>query len=243
MGTGLDMRGRELIGQFLQPRRVGAGPEGVGALTKGDALLAQPARQPLMAVETDAGAEREVRTDPQEHPAEIPVLEVEVVLLDEPVEEFDVVALTGEADGHAGVLAALEDDGDAALSLQLLAVGFDPLFPADALGGLEDLDVPLLGEGLDEVVVVGGDGPEVGGGHPGRLALLLEEADDTRGVLQDLDDVIEEDAIEAGVIEADGLLMVLDEGVPGGPPWGWASPPMISESACSWGFQGVTPLA
>jgi hypothetical protein len=59
----------------------------------------------------------------------------------------------------------------------------DPLLTADALGGLDDLDMPLLGEGLDEVVVVGGDGPEVGGGHPGRLAFLLEEADDARRVL------------------------------------------------------------
>ena len=38
-----------------------------------------------------------------------------------------------------------------------------PVLPADILGGLHDLDVPLLGEGLDEVVVIGGDGPEVGG--------------------------------------------------------------------------------
>jgi hypothetical protein len=29
----------------------------------------------------------------------------------------------------------------------------DPLLTADALGGLDDLDMPLLGEGLDEVVV------------------------------------------------------------------------------------------
>jgi len=46
-----------------------------------------------------------------------------------------------------------------------------------------------------------------------RLALLFQEADDTRWVLQDLDDAVEEDAVEAGVIEADGLLVVLDEGV------------------------------
>ena len=235
-------RGREPIGQFLQPRRVGAGPEGVGALLEGDALLAQPAGQPLVAVEADAGAEGEVGADAHEHPAEVPVLEVEVVLLDEAVEELDVVALAGEADGHAGVLAGLEDDGDAGLALQLLIERLDPLLAADALGGLDDLDVPLLGEGLDEVMVVGGDGLEVGGGHPGRLAFLLEEADDAGGVLQDLDDAVEKDAVEAGVVEADGRLVVLDEGVHGGPPGMWASPPMIRRSA-AWGFQGAWPLA
>jgi hypothetical protein len=80
--------------------------------------------------------------------------------------------------------------------------------------------VPLLGEGLDEVVVVGGEGAEVGGGHPARLPLLLEEADDAGRILQDLDDAIEQDAIEARVVEADGLLVMRDEGVHGGPPRG-----------------------
>ena len=55
----------------------------------------------------------------------------------------------------------------------------------------------FLGAGLDEVMVVGGDSLEVGGGHPVRLAFLLEEADDAGGVLEDLDDAVEEDAIDA----------------------------------------------
>ena len=63
VAAGLDVRGRELVGQLLQPCRVGAGPEGVGALLEGDALLAQPACQPLVAVEADAGAEGEVGAD------------------------------------------------------------------------------------------------------------------------------------------------------------------------------------
>jgi hypothetical protein len=195
-----------------------------------------------VAIEADAGAEGEVGADAHEHPTEILVLKVEVVLLDEAVEQLDVVALAGEADGHAGVLAGLEDDGDAGLALQLFIVGLDPLLATDALGGHEDLDVPLLGEGLDEVVVVGGDGPEGGGGHPVRLAFLLEEADDARGVLQDLDHAVEEDAVEAGVAEADGGLVVLDEGVHGGPPdREWVSPSMIPGSAFIWGFQGAQP--
>ena len=104
--------------------------------------------------------------------------------------------------------------------------------------------MPFLGEGLDEVVVVGGDGFEVSGGHPVRLAFLLEEADDAGGVLEDLDDAVEEDAIEARVVEGDGLLMVLEEGVHGGPPdQRWASPQMIPGTAFIWGFQGARPLA
>ena len=244
VAAGLDIGGGELVGQFLQPRRVGAGAEGVGALLEGDALRAEPAGQPLVAIEADAGAEGEVGADAQEHPAEVLVLEVEVVLLDEAVEQLNVVTLAGEADGHAGVLAGLEDDGDAVLTVQLLIERLDPLLAADAPGGHEDLDVPFLGEGLDEVMVVCGDGLEVDGGHPVRLALLLEEADDAGGVLEDLDDAVEKDAVEAGVVEADSRLVVLDEGVHGGPPdQGWASPPMIPGPAFIWGFQGASPLA
>ena len=65
-----------------------------------------------------------------------------------------------------------------------------------------------LGEGRDEVVVVGGDGLKGGGCDPVRPAFLLEGADGAGGVLQDPDDAVEEDAVEA-----DGLLVALDEGV------------------------------
>src|SRR5262249_9165511 len=41
MGTGLDVGSRELVGQSLQPCRVGAGAERVAALLEADALVAQ----------------------------------------------------------------------------------------------------------------------------------------------------------------------------------------------------------
>jgi hypothetical protein len=135
MSAGVDVRRRELIGQFLQPRRVSAGAEGIGALLEGDALLAEPAGQPLVAVEADAAAEGEVGANTHEHPAEVPVLKGEVILLDEAVEQRDVIALAGEADGPARVLAALENDGHAALARQLLREGLDPFLTADAFGG------------------------------------------------------------------------------------------------------------
>src|SRR5262249_59193395 len=99
-------------------------------------------------------------------------------------------------------------------------------------------------EALDEVMVIVGDGPEVSRNQLGRHPFLLEEADDRGRILQDLDDGVEKDAIKAGVVEADGLLMVLDEGVHGEPPeLGWATPPIVPRSAQSRGFQGAQPLA
>src|SRR5512135_3814767 len=123
MGTGLDVGGRELVGQFLQPRRVGAGTEGVTALLEGNALRAQSARQPLVAVEANPSVEGEVRANPQKHAAEVLVLEIEVVLPDKAVTQLDVIALAWEADRHAGVLAALENDREAVLALQALVEG------------------------------------------------------------------------------------------------------------------------
>lgn len=41
----------------------------------------------------------------------------------------------GEANGHVGILAALEVDGNTALALQLLIEAFNLILTADALGG------------------------------------------------------------------------------------------------------------
>src|SRR5512135_2538719 len=245
MGAGLDVCGREPVGHFLQSYRVGTGAEGVAALLEADALFAQAAGEPLVAVETGARVEGEVGADPQEHAAEVLVLEVEVVLPDEAVAELDVIALARKADGHAGVLAALEDHGDAVLALQVLIVGLDPVLAPNVFGRLDDLQVSLFGEALDEVMVIVGNGPEVGRGQLGRQPFLLEVADDRGRVLQNLDDGVEKDAIKAGVVEADGLLMVLDEGVHGGPRGLMCGyqPPIIARSARIWGFQGAWPLA
>src|SRR5262249_37329993 len=216
-----------------------AGAEGVGALVEGDALHTEPAGQPLVTVEADSGVEGGVRADAHEHPPEVPVLDVEVVQLDEPAEQLDLVALAWEADGDAGVLAALEDDGDAGLAAQLLIERLDPLVAAAALGGLHDLDVPLPGGGLYGGGGGGGDGPEVGGGPAIRQAFLPEEAHGADGDLQHLDDAVEEDAVAAGGVEADGRPVVLDEGVHGGPPYAWGPPPMITEPARLRGSQGA----
>ena len=95
-----------------------------------------------------------------------------------------------------------------------------------------------LGEGRDEVVVVGGDGLKGGGCDPVRPAFLLEGADGAGGVLQDLDDAVEEDAVEA-----DGLLVALDEGVHGGPPEGVWNHLDQTGIHFIWEFQGAMPLA
>src|SRR5260370_29117558 len=89
--------------------------------------------QPFVTVDADAAVEREVRTDAQEHAAEVAVMHVEVVLPDEAVEQFDMVALLGETDSHAGVLAALENHADARPAVQASEERFHPVFASNHL--------------------------------------------------------------------------------------------------------------
>jgi hypothetical protein len=50
------------------------------------------------------------------------------------------------------------------------------------------------------------------------MPTLVEEADNHGRLLHRLNDGVEQHTIEAGVLKLDTLLVVLDEGVHGGPP-------------------------
>ena len=53
LATGDQIMGRELVGKLLQSVGLGATHEGIGALTKVDALRTHPVRQPVMLIEVD----------------------------------------------------------------------------------------------------------------------------------------------------------------------------------------------
>jgi hypothetical protein len=100
--------------------------------------------------------EREVRTDAHEQPTAVPVAEVEVVLPDKPGADLDMIAAVGGrvADGHAGALAALEDDGQAEARAQGLVERLDPHLQPHAFWRLHDLDARRASQLLDPAVVV-----------------------------------------------------------------------------------------
>src|SRR6266478_3919662 len=183
MGTSQDVRRSEGVGKCLQPGRVATGSERIAALLEGDVFLAQAAGEPLVAIETDTSVEREIRADAQEHPAKILVLHVEVILPDKTVAQLDVVALLGKADGHTGILAAFQDHRDAWAAAQVLVERLHPVFPSDIFRRFHDRDATLLGQSLDEVMIVSGDRLEIAGGQSGRLPFVSEKADHTGGVL------------------------------------------------------------
>jgi hypothetical protein len=64
LSTVAQIVGGEGIGEFLKGFRIGKLQEGVGALLKADATLLHAQGQPVVLIETDAGREEEVGTDP-----------------------------------------------------------------------------------------------------------------------------------------------------------------------------------
>ncbi len=108
----LDLGEEEGVGQALEDRGIDAAEEGIGALGEADAALPQPAGQPLVLIEAEAGGGRQAEADPDKQGSEPPVVQVEVVLVHPALLELQGIAVGRLAiDTHddAGRLAGLED--------------------------------------------------------------------------------------------------------------------------------------
>src|SRR5262249_10143401 len=220
--------GVRLSAKLLEAFRITTLDKGVGGLPEEDAFMLELAREPFMLVDTHACVEREVGTDAQEHAAPFRVAQIEVVQPHEPGADLDAVAARRSriADGASGGLAALEDDRDAEARAEALIERLDPVLAPDTFGRLDDRDALRCCQTSHKAVVVLGDLAEVGPGDRRHLPALVEEADDHRRLLHGLNDGVEQHTIEARVLKADALLVVLDERVHGGPPdrWLWTLP-------------------
>jgi hypothetical protein len=166
----------------------------------------------------------EVGTDAEESAAELRVVQIKVVLLDEAVLEVDVrFDLAFLRDSNARVFAAFENDAYAEWLGMVLKVSVGPVLAAFFLEivGPNDRKVMLGGKLLDSLMVL----PRHGAKNLTvnvLLPLVAEEADDIHRDLQELHDHVDEHTIKATVVHADGVLMVLHKGVHGGPPrMGW----------------------
>ena len=79
------------------------------ALLEGDAFLLHPIRQPVMSVEPDADVAGEVGADAHEHATAVRIVQIEVVQIDRPPFDSNVVGLD-QVPGDAFVFACFEDD-------------------------------------------------------------------------------------------------------------------------------------
>src|SRR5437870_929857 len=131
MGERNDVRGREAIGQFLQALGVGALDKGIATLSESNFLLGQLPCQPFMPVDAQATIVGKVRTDAEESAAELGIVEIEVILVDETVLEVDMwLDFRLLSDGDACAFAALENDANAERLGTVLEVGVSPVLAA-----------------------------------------------------------------------------------------------------------------
>src|SRR6266540_2772153 len=208
-----DVLRTERVGEFLQTLRVGAVEEAVVTPAKGDAFLFHLAGQPIVAIDPDADVEGEVGADTDEHAAATRILNVEVVEIDPAACQGDGILLLGEADGQAFGFAGFEDDSDTGLSVQPLEVRFDPILAANVLGRYDDVSTLLCGEVLGPVVIVIGELAEGLSCQEAELALEAEKTDHPTGILKAVDGTVEDNTVETGVAEANGVAMMGDERV------------------------------
>ena len=81
LGTGDEILSSERIGQLLQRFWIATLEESIGALVKADTALAHPVSEPIMLIQAHAGGEGEVGTDAHKDASPVPVMDVEVVLV------------------------------------------------------------------------------------------------------------------------------------------------------------------
>ena len=206
--------GGERLGERLQAGGVTAGEKRIPALADAAAFSGHPRRQPVMLIQAQARGEGEVGTQAHEHPAPVGIDQIEAVLVD-PTPLGRQMPPIGFADGGqaAGGVAGLEAHHDLG-RLRAAAIGGDAGVAA-AGRRIANGGTPRLGASLHPAVVLCGDVAQDGAGHRIELAIGGEEADDAFGLLQRLDETIEQDPIETPLPAPDAIVVVLVEGVRG----------------------------
>src|SRR5438128_2142083 len=176
-------------------------------LAETDVFTLHLTSQPIMAVDDHASVKRQIGTQAQEHRAEVGVLKIEVVLIDETMAEFQVVttALGRIADGYAGAFPTLEDDGDAGLAVQAPVKRFHPFVSANILGWLDHGNALFGGHGFDHGVVLLGNRLQISPRNGLHSTVFVQKPDQHGGALPSRHNDVKDNAIKAGVDETDPL--------------------------------------
>src|SRR6266699_1711452 len=204
LGTGEQIVGGERIGEFLQGLRIGTLQEGVSALLKADATLSHAQGQPVMLIETDASGEGKIGAHPYEHLSPTGVLDIEVVLLDPAPLQLQMPTVVFPDGGHDGGGLARFDDGHGLIGLGTSEVAFHEVI-APAWGIFLNGYTPFLGAVLDPVVVLRSDVAQHLPTDWIDLAIGPEKADGPLFLLKGLDRGMEQDPIEATIIETQSI--------------------------------------
>ncbi len=202
----------------------------------------------MMLVEAEACGERQVRAHAHEHAAPSPVVDVEIVLHDPTFGELlpAVAGLVADGDQDAGRFARLQH-GDDLVWLGAPEVRFDE-FVAATFRRLHNWNVVLRRPRLQPLLKAIGDAMQHASAHRIQVSIGVEKPDHSLRLLKRLDQSVEQDPVEAAIVETDAILMVLIEGVhekppPTSPQQGSRPLPLLLQRRGPAGISRAKPLA
>src|SRR5262245_15479518 len=115
--------------------------------------------------------------------------------------------------GHdARRLTCFEDD-DHLVRLRALEVRVDELVTPAPPGCVHHGNVPSFGPAFDPLLELFGDAAQHIPAHRVEPPVGIEETDDPLRLLERLDQAVQQDAVEAAIVEPDAVLVMIEEGV------------------------------
>lgn len=144
LAAGQQILGAEGIGQFLQALGMAAPQKGVRALPEVDTVLMQAAGEPGVLIQADTCREREIGADAHEQSPPLRILEVDIVLVDPALPDFQVPAVilaVAVGNEDASGFPCFQNDHDF-IGLGAPEVGIHEII-ATALGSVQDGHAPL----------------------------------------------------------------------------------------------------
>ena len=122
-----------------------------------------------------------------------------------------------------------------------LEVGIDEII-ASSLGRFQDPHAPLLRPVRYPVPILLGTVAKFIAGHPLALAVGVEEADDSLGLLERLDQPVQQQSVQAPVMEPDVILVMLEKAFMGNLQCGEIPGAYLTNAFFELkGYQGVCP--
>ena len=169
-----------------------------------------------MLVETDTGGKGEVGAEADEHPAPAAIVDIKVILHDPALRQLQmpaVVLFVADGGQDAGWFSCLQDD-DHLVGFGMTKVGLDKVV-ASTFGSFQDRGIPFLGTILHPVVELLSDFPQHIPAHRVLISIGAEESDYPLGLLERLNDAVEQNPIKAAISEPNAGLVMLEECVHG----------------------------
>src|SRR5215469_11514100 len=196
---------------------MGAFQESVRALTKVDAFFPHLDSQPVVLVQTNPGREGKVGAHAYKHRAPAFIVQIEIVLIHPALFELQegvVFLLSADRDQDSGWLPRFEDDRNL-IGFTAPQIGPDEIIPPLFLGSIDDLHTPLLRAVLEPVLELIGNLGQHPAGDSQAFPIGIEEAEHALGLLEGLNQSVQQNPIEAPISELDAILVVLEKGVHG----------------------------